>query len=416
MVAKELFSRLVKENFFIVFLFVLVVLILFYQAQIPLWQSHLQVDVVTFFNRAKSFWQNNSWLRLELNEYQPGALLFFLIPSVFLKLKESYSSYLSAFFYINVVLIGFHFLIYRIQKPISSVISFMFILLFSGPILFYRFELLTSLLCIFSFFLWIRDKKNFSALILGIAVSVKLYPMLLIPYLLILSFKKDKSILKILSIFLFFMMGAFIPVFVVWFLGLSLGQLWESLQFHSLKSIGLEGMPAMVLTVWEKLTTGAYPQYISAYGINGLIIKNELPRVFYNWLWLPPVLAFYIFLFLRKENFFRYEIPFLAVQLFLIFSKGLNPQYIFWFLLFFPLFSKYKDKIDYFADLFLILLVVFLTQLIYPILYTDFLQKFYTDGTMPQIFYLQVIRNVAFLILFVRVFWRTFMNKCMSRG
>ena len=97
------FHPFLKENIYIFFGLIVVIAILFYQAQIPLWKNHLQVDVVTFFNRAKYFFTSCSWTGLQINEYQPGALLFFLVPLLIVGSKASYLAYLNVFIFLDIV-------------------------------------------------------------------------------------------------------------------------------------------------------------------------------------------------------------------------------------------------------------------------------------------------------------------------
>jgi hypothetical protein len=380
---------------------------LLFQAQIPLWSSHLQVDVLTFFNRSKFFWDNYSWKNLVLNEYQPGALLFFLIPGFFIQTKNVFNRYQEIFFCLNFLLLNVHFYLYHLQKPFWANLVLTAILFFSGPILLFRFELFTSFLVLLSCFFWKKSKPSLSFFILGMSVAVKLYPILILPYFLILSFKQKGKIFKLM--FSFFS-GLFLPVIICWLLGMEFSSIIFGLSFHSHKSVGLEGMPAMFITIGQKLITGSYPVYISGYGVNGLNPPLWLSLTVFNYFWVIPLICLYLFIYLKAKSTFSYEVVFLLILTFLIFSKGLNPQYIFWFLFFFPLFSDYKKISNFFIDLILVILIAFLTQLVYPILYTDFLSKFYTLGEMPQIFYIQILRNLFILLLFGRVFKKEFIN------
>ena len=54
------------------------VLLLWTRASDPRWLGHLQIDPVVFQTRAVSFLEHSSWAHAGTNEYQPGALWFFV--------------------------------------------------------------------------------------------------------------------------------------------------------------------------------------------------------------------------------------------------------------------------------------------------------------------------------------------------
>jgi len=355
---------------------------------------------------------------LTVNEYQPGALLFFLLPGLSSLAQSDFYVYEKIFFALNIFLLFGHFWLYKSQRPFLNVLSFVMIIAFAGPILLFRFELLVSLVTLLSFYFWERRRPNLALTLLGLAVSVKIYPLLFLPYFAILVFQEKaldlkKKLRSVFSQLMFFAFGVLLPFMMTFVLGLSESQMFKALVFHALKPVGIEGVPAMIVTCLQKIFTGVYPTYISGYGINGLPWdKVYLSRNFYNYFWLLPVFFFYYLIWCRrKQLIFNYQIPLLVILLFLISSKGLNPQYLFWFVFFFPLIKIDKDKESYFLDLVLILLSLFLTQVIYPLTYTQFLQDFYTAGVQVELFYLNSLRNFLLMVLFVHLFNQTFLKR-----
>jgi len=380
----------IKENITAAGFLLVTILILLYQASLPIWRGHLQVDVVTFFNRYLFFVQNGSYKGIEINEYQPGALLFFLIPGLFSKV-----------------------IFYRLLRPYYEALIFLLMIIFSGPILLFRFELLVSIFVLVSFYCWQQEKKHLSLFLLGIAVSVKVYPVVFLPYYVFLFFRNKRKRKDFVQFMLSFLLGLMTPIALTMFMGLSIQQILKSLAFHSFKPIGIEGFPGMVLTFFSKIQNGIYPQYIGGYGVNGLLPKSNLFNLnFYNQLWIVPTSLFYLFLFTReKKAVFRYEIAFLIVTLFLIFFKGLNPQYIFWFLPLVPMIKLEKNINFFFTVIFFIMIIPLLTQYVYPIAYTEFLQGFYSTGRSTEIFFLNSLKNILVVLLWVNVFIWTFWRK-----
>ena len=107
--------------------------------------------------------------------------------------------------------------------------------------------------------------------------------------------------------------------------------------------------------------------------------------------------VFYVYIF-KKIKSFKVEIPFLLILLFLIFSKVLTPQYLFWSVLLLPLFARSK------LVLFTTALILLLTQYIYPLHYNDLIWKFYVDGSQSLVFYILVLRNFLMVLLFILIF------------
>lgn len=400
----------IKEWLILSGLTTIVLLMLLWQAKLPAWRDHLQTDVVTFFNRSYDFWLNGSLGAIKYNEYQPGALLFFLLPGLQPEAHLDFYTYESIFFGLNLFLIWLHFFVYKLQRSFLNVLSFIMIIAFGGPILLFRFELLVSLITLLSFYFWGRQRQVWALILLGAAASIKIYPLLFLPYYLILRRPK----LKELMVFLVsFSTGLLTPVLLTLSLGMTGQQLLNALAFHALKPVGIEGFPAMILVFLNKLIYGFYPQIYGAYGVNGLLpAVSFLSLTFYNYFWVMPVFFFYYLLWRkRKSLIFNYKVPFLLILLFLIFSKGLNPQYLFWFVFFFPLIKINKDYESYFLGLALILISLFLTQLIYPLAYTQFLQDFYTSSLQVELFYLNSLRNFLLIVLFISLFKQTFLKK-----
>jgi hypothetical protein len=397
---------MIKDKKILLIFFTLVVLTtVFFQAQNYLWRGHLEVDVYVFYKRVEFFLNNAGLSNLKGNEYLPGSLLFFFAPFLFNLFSLSqldYSVYLTSFQLLILLFIIFHLRFYLQKRPYLNSFLFLMLVLGTGPILLFRFEMAVSILALLSILFFKKNKYYLSFLFLGLAVSLKVYPLIFLPYLLLLLLFKKRYKKAGLG-FLVFLLGFLITVIPFYLFGGDYKQIKSSLQFHAEKPLSIESMYGSFLTFESLVKSGRPPHLIGGYGVWG--IKNSLnDNIFLNWFWVLVLTCFYIFLYFKK--FFHKKIKpgvFLLLSLlFLIFSKNLHPQYIFWFISFIP-FLKYskKHQFDYLVIFFIAFLIAFINQLVYPILYTQFLEQFYELGRNIEVFYLQFLRNISIIFLFV---------------
>jgi len=186
-----------------------------------------------------------------------------------------------------------------------------------------------------------------------------------------------------------------------------------------LKYVSIESLPGSLLTLISLIFTKSPPQLLGGYGVWGIttfLIEN-LGLAFFNYFWLIPITWFYVFL-IKQKSFLKKLYPsvfFFLTLLFLVFSKNLHPQYIFWFITFFPLLQfKSKAKKTYLIMYFLLLTMAYLNQNVYPLLYTGFIKNFYQQGQQVEIFYLQLLRNLSIVALLILSFKSTFIKKTIQ--
>jgi len=392
-------------------------LVLFFLVKLaynPSWRYHLDADVKGFYYpHLIHFLQNSSFVGINKNEYFPGAMFFFLIPGLALLLgSNNASTYLAGLIAVNMLIIVILLYIYRKHNHFSPFI-FLAILLFSGPIFFFRHDLYVSLVMILSLLLWKLHKRNFAALILGIAATIKIYPFLIFPYFLILSLK-NQSPRKSVEIFIWFMSGIFLIFGPYILLGSSTSEILSTINLNSIKPVHIESLWGSFLTIFSKITDGTWALGKGEHGIFGIDPRYIfLPLNFYNYFWIIPLGIFYIFLYKKvsKNGELMVEVVFLIVLLFIIFSKILAGQYIFWILTLFPLISM-KDGTEriYISSLVVVFLIVLLTQYVYPLHYTELLNNFYTRGENVMLFYLLVVRNTSLIVLFLLIYRLVFHN------
>lgn len=400
-----------------IFTFLVISLLVFLAYQTA-WRYHLEVDIWGFYYPRFVYFLNNfSFTGFGKNEYFPGAMFFFLIPGLSAFWGNTWEVYLIGLFIVNIALIMLHIYIYRRNNFIAPFI-FLAILLLSGPIILYRHELFISLFVILSFLAWKAERKYLSAFILGLGSSIKIYPLLIFPYFLMLMIKKRKmnEVFRVILFFSFGILSVF-GLFVA--LGATPAEILIPMQVNSIKPVHIESLWGTFLTIVNYLIDGSWLIGKGDHGVFGINPQDIfLPLIFFNYFWLFPLLVFYLFLYKTKAVFsvVKIEIIFLILLLFIIFSKIITPQYIFWFILLFPLFSwTGKRKLILTTSLAIILIIGFLTQYIYPLQYSELLGIFYAYGEKVHLFYLLLARNLLLVVLFTVIFYLIFFKFSLTK-
>ena len=400
-----MFLNSFKYFWFLIAITTLVLFFLITLAYNPSWRYHLDVDVWGFYYpRTLHFFENLSFAGIGENEYFPGAMFFFLIPGLALLIDSNNAqTYLAGLITVNILIVILLLYIYRRHNPLSPFI-FLAILLFAGPIFFFRHDLYVSLVVILSLLLWKLHKRNLAALVLGIAASIKIYPLLILPYLLILSLK-NSNIRKTIEILIMFVSGAFLIFGLYLLLGSSLSEILDTIQLNSLKPVHVESLWGNFLTIFSKVVSGEWALGKGEHGIFGIDPRYiYLPLTFFNYFWIVPLSIFYVVLYKKvdKNGELKIEAVFLIVLLFIIFSKILTGQYIFWILTLLPLFRyRQKLKTSFIMAFVVILAIVFLTQYIYPLHYNELLGIFYTSQDQAEYFLILLTRNIFLVTLFL---------------
>lgn len=378
-------------------------ILLLFQANHTSWSNSLKIDVLVFYERSNYFINNHNFTNID-NEYQPGALLLFSILSPVLLISNSVGFFTGIFIFTNFLLIFLiAFLLQRLTNY-KSVLILSLILLFMGPIIFYRFELFVVAIILLS--LYFLKKQNFqlSAVSLAFATLTKIFPIILLPYFLLKinkNFKRSQAI----NFFLTYLISLIIFLILFCFIfKTSINDLVNPINYHASKSVSVESTWGSLITLIYSVTTDTFPPSEGAFRM-WAIDRNYLffPINFYNFIWIIPVFFLYFSVFNNNESFKEIDGKFLVIILFsfFLFSKVQAPQYLLWSSLLIPLISF--EKIFLKRKLlkntfFLILFTLFLTQFIYPLSY-DKLLFFYSKGSYLEIFWLNLIRNILFIII-----------------
>jgi hypothetical protein len=378
---------------------VVVLGILICEAYHPLWRPHLQADVVVFQKRALSFMANSSWGALGRNEYQPGALWFFVLLGFLTARAATFDAFLTTTVLVNSFLIAAHVFVLSALRVTRAVASFLLLTLATGPILLYRFELVTSLLVLGAWCALQRGLFVWAAGMLGFAIAIKVYPLVLVPICVAAAVQSGGWRLAGVAIVVGVAAVA-TPVVAVQMWDGTFTGLIDSLKFHQLKPVGLDGLWAGVIVALQ--TIGGMPvRMTSGYGTHGL--TSDLPLLTNRvldaiWL-LPYVFVLWLMWRSRHHHLFRTPLlPFTVLLVLVVFAKVTNPQYLWWF----ASLAALIGPLDVGRRLWWVMIALLcvsagLTQLVYPVHYTEFLNWFRTGDGSAAWFAIAVFRNCLLL-------------------
>ena len=387
-----------KIYYLILFICATVVLL---QAIHPAWKDHLVFDVYTYFERS-TYFINHLNLSNIANEYHPGAITFFILLSPFLLINSSVEAFLNIILSTNFILI---FLIaYMIERLTASknILIFSLLILFTGPIIFYRFELLVVCLTMASYYFFKKNLALVSIIFLGLAILTKLYPIIYLPYFLFIRFKERglKEFVKLSLVFCTFIISFLLAYLSLLQIGLT--EFIYSLNYHSAKPVGVEGVWASIISLFSIITAGSPPTLVAGNRTWGVSTENFfLPLWIIDNFWILAIEIVYLLILSFKKSSKLLESILIITLTVLIFSKLSAPQYLIWFLFLLPLisFEKYLNNIRYTFLLLMSFCVAFLSQYIYPLNYDNFLQ-FFNNGSNSYLFYLNVFRNICLIFIF----------------
>ncbi len=281
---------------------------------------------------------------------------------------------------------------YLVLVPEKRIISTIFLLLLTTPLMGASFDLFAVVLNVMALLLFSRKKYLLSLLLLSLASGIKIYPLIYLP--LILLYIRSFSLS--LKYFVFFSVCVALPfIFVISYGGG--GGLLDFFRFHLARGIQSESVLASPYFLFSEIFGSKKEFYL----------RNGAYEISYGSLdWLISLVGILAFVSLCLNLFFRTgrrwlgriqgeinrEVLFdlcLCLTLFLlIFSKVLSIQFILWFLLLIPFVSDGLFKRIYLPAL----LVTILTTIGAGII------TYYHQFTVVPI----IIRNIILIFITYR--------------
>lgn len=327
----------------------------------------------------------NSFAGMTGNEILPTTLLYILFPKwLITQASVNYVDYLSATLIVNLLIIVGTWLVAKNRGLLLAE------LLCLGPQLLFRFDGMVMLLLILGLVLFERKRVAWSGFAIGVAVGMKVFPIIIVPYLLLILLVK-KQWRESIKFLIGMGEALLIPVIAFWLMGGSWEQIQFALSFHNQKLISIESVPGSLITGWGLIKNSMPPELLPGNGIWSV----AGPVAIFNKLWLLPVILTYFYLLKRREllSKLNWRIPLFLILIFLLFSKNLNPQYLWWYMALLP-FVK-NDRIVIVVSC----AVALLNQLVYPVFYTTLIDNFYRNNTDYWIYYLLLLRNIGIITI-----------------
>ena len=378
-----------------------------FQSLQPAHYMHLYPDVFAFHDRALYFWENGNLNNLGHNEYQPGAIAFFITLSPIFLIDQSIDTFKIALSAANITFLLLVAFLFIKMKKTTGIFLLSVLLILLGPILLFRFDLLVILLTLFSLYLWEKKKRDLSMFVLAFAIITKVYPLIFLPYLFFQSFKNGK---KSEPFYLFFIFSASFLTYLLaytYFFQINLSDTWVSYNFHNLKSVATESVWASGFYFYHLIFSLPLPGMESAYGINAIARNEVTPSIqFYNYFWSLPLGLLYLFYFFKRKHWEKIDYQFLNLVLlvFLIFYKVFNNQYLAWFLFMIPLIDiKMLLRKTWVMNIFLIFLTIILHTYIYPLNYSDWLAILSEKRINLFLLWVMITSSIILPILAIRI-------------
>ncbi len=374
--------------------------VLWIQAGHDLWIGHLRIDPVVYQARAAAFLDDHSWSDLGVNEYQPGALWFFVSVAAVAGDRGDFDSYLRALAAVNLFLICVHL---AIASACGGKFSAWWMLLFAvltGPILLFRFELLVSALVLSAWVFWRMERFAWAGLLFGLATATKVYPVLFFPLLFVSAWRAGGGWRKCAASVTAWAAGGFLVVGASLLAGASWADLVASLQFHFDKPFGIEGALGTLVPLWQALL-GIPLRMAPRNGVYGFDPDlGPIPVVAVEWMWLAAVL-WVLWLLLRRGAARSCAEPgalFVLVGLFVGLGKLMTPQYTWWAVSLLPLASSEWFRRGEWRALVAALSACLLAgQFIYPLNYSEFIACFDGDLLSGRLFWINALKNALWL-------------------
>lgn len=284
-------------------------------------------------------------------EYPPLALLPFTLAGVFAKPSAELGSFALAFLVENAVIttliaLSVAQLARRVKErsALSAVLFFAVLTAIGAPLFPWRYDLFPTLLTAIALLAAISDRPAIAGAMIGLGACAKLYPLVLVPVFgaYYMSMNDRRSFAR-------FGGSAFIAATapLIPFLVLAPHELLSFIRYHELRGLELESVGAGMLLLTHLFGGPAIDtvQNFGAVHIQSPLappILAALPLLFLAAITLVTALAwrqfraeFRLNRVVSHETLLRYLVA--ALLAFVVTNKVFSPQYVTWFLPFFPL-------------------------------------------------------------------------------
>jgi hypothetical protein len=413
---KALPSINLRNNFLKILFLVLLTLAAFIASK-----KYFSYDIDIFYRYSLNIIQGKVPYRDFSVEYPPLALLPIVFPQLLNSvLIGSYRGYELLFYIQNLLLI--FFIGISVQAIVSDcrfkelshyiLLFYLLLILLVGRHVLVYFDSFPALLTMLALLATVKSRPSLCGVALACGAAAKLYPVILLPVfsLSYISKKRYSWLLKLLGAFFsttLLLLSIFSPF--------GLNNVFRFLEYHKLRGLEIESIPAGILFLAHKL--GWIKLHLeSNYGaihLNRSLLTERiiglLPPIFLLF-FLLAMISISMCLRIRENNdvnnidISNYKILIigiiLAILIFIISNKVFSPQYLIWLLPFIPFLKR--GQIALFA------IICILTVLICPILFGELMNM----ELLPII--LLNCRNALMILLTLWLILENFMNSGLS--
>lgn len=367
-----------------------------WQAEDERWSCHLGGDARVFSSRVDNFKSNGSWGNLDFNEYQPGALAFFLAVGTGLEHGDPDVDFTEQFVrrlrMVNAALLVCIFGLALLSPNKWSGWLFVLFVFCTGPLLLYRFELLTSVLTIVGLFCFQRGLAGLGGFLFGLGGGTKIYPAL-IPFCL-----PWEGWRRAASMWVGVAAGVAVPVILYFHQGGDLTQIRSALEFHAQKPVGVDGPYGTFLTFLE-FAGGTTLEIAPRNGVSGVDSDSAVLSAIADWSGVLIVLGFLLFTKIRYgfKNSLWQETGYIftAVFLFSLLNKASNPQYVWWGVSLLPFVNRcWFRPAEWVLVTALVGIALLGGQWVYPLHYSDFLEWYKSRNGFSLEFWVNSAKNL----------------------
>jgi uncharacterized membrane protein len=229
-----------------------------------------------------------------------------------------------------------------------------------GSLILSRFDLWPTLLLVAALAALLRDRHPLGWALLGAAVAAKLWPLVVVPLVLVWSFRRGQRRAPLAGAIVVAL--AFLP-----FVLLSPGGVWHSIEGQMSRPLQIESLGATFFTVFGS------PRVVTTHGSQN-IAGHGAVAAFFSLLEVATLLWLW-FAFARgpatRDRLLQYTAA--AVCAFVAFGKVLSPQYLLWLI---PLVPLVRGRRGLLATGILTAACV-LTQVWFPLRYFAYALKFH---------------------------------------
>ncbi len=326
----------------------------------PRFVDLLTGDIAYFLGAARHVMAGEMPYRDFSFEYPPGALLPVVLPAVLAHSTET-TAYLWAFVAQSALLAGVITLLLARSTGLKSAVVFNSLLAIGAAFVPLRFDLLPALLTLLAV-MWAIDRPGRSGAILALGVCVKLYPLVLLPFLVLphLAERNWKALFQSLSAFAGTMLAILLPTYL-----LSRGHVFDFFAFHGARGLQIESVGGAFVLLASKLHWAGASVGTNFFSSNVTSPWSKVATAVMRVLMLAALVVHFVVCWARyrKNTFATHELAIMVTTVLWIFIAGnkvFSPQYMVWVL---PLVAMTLDRVRVVAT------ATLLSAIVFPFLY-----------------------------------------------